>query len=90
METHNEDYYWLTGEVEDEVEFLQDLADDGLFLKPSQNPPLSAVIGEYYVPISHMLRGYLEPLHNCSTLEEAKAWIDRQEKLMNLIDEVGL
>ena len=36
METHNEDYYWLTGEVEDEAEFLQDLADDGLFEVPKK------------------------------------------------------
>ena len=33
---HPEDYYWYTGEVEDEAEFLQDLADDGLFEVPKK------------------------------------------------------
>jgi len=40
METHNEDYYWLTGEVMNEVEFLQDITDDGLFQKPTKEKPL--------------------------------------------------
>ena len=39
MEEHNEDYYWLTGEVMNEVEFLQDITDDGLFQKPTSYLP---------------------------------------------------
>lgn len=31
---HNEDYYWLTGEVETLEQFRQDLTDDGLWEKP--------------------------------------------------------
>lgn len=40
METHKEDYYWLTGEVLTEEQFLQDCNDDGLFMVPEKRKPL--------------------------------------------------
>jgi len=39
MEEHKEDWYFVTGEVMNEVEFLQDLADDGLFQRPTSYLP---------------------------------------------------